>query len=170
MKAAGLVTLLGLASTSSGATQPQRETQRGDRSLRADNFTVAIDEVEVPGWREVQLPSSSTEEGEYGGGDDERKTWGQTTFDDLEMERGVQPGDTRIVDWREAVRMGNVDEGRKEIAVVLMDQRGEPQIRWEFTGAWIKEYDPPELDASADGDVATESITVAFDRMVREEV
>jgi len=33
----------------------------------------------------------------------------------------------------------------------------------------VKDYDPPELDASADGDVATESITVAFDKMIRTE-
>ena len=64
--------------------------------------------------------------------------------------------------------MGNLDEGRKELAVVLMDEEGADQIRWEFENAWVKDYEPPVLDASADGDVATESITVAFDMMTRE--
>ena len=141
--------------------------------MRTGRFKVEIDEVEVPGWRTVTIPSSSTESGEYREGDEpdyEKKIWGQTKFDDLEMERGVQPGDTRIFDWREEVRMGNLDEGRKEVAVVLMDEEGQPQIRWEFQGAWVKDYNPPELDAGADGDVATESITVAFDKMTRNEV
>ncbi len=139
--------------------------------MRTGRFRVEIDDVEVPGWQRVKIPSSSTEEGEYREGDDpdwEKKIWGQTTFDDLEMERGVQPGDSRIFDWREHVRMGNLDEGRKDVDVILMDEEGAEQIRWEFENAWIKDYDPPELDASADGDVATESITVAFDKMVRQ--
>ena len=141
--------------------------------VRTGRFRVEIDEVEVPGWRSVTIPSSSTEQGEYREGNEpdyEKKLWGQTTFDDLEMERGVQPGDTAIFDWRQDVIEGRVDNGRKEIAVTLMDEEGQAQIRWEFTNAWIKDYDPPDLDASADGDVATESITVAFDKMVRAEV
>jgi phage tail-like protein len=140
--------------------------------MRTGRFKVEINDVEVPGWRSVTIPSSSTEQGEYREGNEpdyEKKIWGQTTFDDLEMERGVQPGDTAIYDWRQSVRQGSVDAGRKDVAVVLMDEEGEPQIRWEFTGCWIKEYSPPELDASADGDTATESITVAFDKMVRAE-
>lgn len=141
--------------------------------VRTGRFKVEIDEVEVPGWRTVTIPSSSTEQGEYREGnepDHEKKLWGQTTYDDLEMERGVQPGDTAVFDWRQSVIEGRVDNGRKEVAVTLMDEEGQPQIRWEFTNAWIKDYDPPDLDASADGDVATESVTVAFDKMVRAEV
>jgi phage tail-like protein len=140
--------------------------------MRTGRFKVEIDDVEVPGWRSVTIPGSSTEKGEYREGDEpdyERQLWGQTTFDDLEMERGVKPGDTAIFDWRQSVMEGRVDEGRKELAVVLMDEEGQPRIRWEFQEAWVKDYDPPELDASADGDVATESITVAFDKMVRTE-
>lgn len=141
--------------------------------VRTGRFKVEIDEVEIAGWRSVTIPSTSTEQGEYREGNEpgyERKLWGQTTFDDLEMERGVQPGDTRIFDWRKDVIEGRVDSGRKEVAVTLLDEEGEPQIRWEFQGAWPKEYDPPELDASADGDIATESITVAYDKMERAEV
>jgi len=171
MKAAGSITLLNVAaSTPVGAADRHGPTHTG-------RFRVEIDGVEVPGWRWVRIPSSSTEAGEYREGDDpdhEKKIWGSTTFGDLEMERGVQPGDRTIFDWREQVRTGNLDEGRKEVAVVLMGEErdgrrrrvGDPEIRWEFEGAWIKEYHPPELDASADGDVATESIVVAFDTMI----
>jgi len=140
--------------------------------MKTGRFKVEIDEVEVPGWRSVTIPGSSTEQGEYREGDEpdyEKKLWGQTTYDDLEMERGVKPGDTAIFDWRQDVIEGRVDNGRKEVAVILMDEEGQPQIRWEFQEAWVKEYNPPELDASADGDTATESITVAYDKMVRTE-
>ena len=141
--------------------------------MRTGRFTVEIDDVEVPGWRRVTLPSSHTEIGEYREGDGpggEEKLWGQTTFAPLSMERGVQPGDTRIFDWREAVRTGDHDTARKEVAVTLLDEEGEPQIRWTFENAWITDYDPPELDASSDADIATESIVVTFDTMTREDL
>lgn len=174
MKAAGLLALVGLASTSgSGGREVRRQPARGrDGALERDDFTVEIGGEEVPGWRDVTLPGHSTEEGEYREGDEpdhERRIWGETTYDDLEMERGLYPGDTRLHDWRQDVVEGRVDEGRKELSVTLLDGQGNPQFRWAFEGAWVKEYDPPELDASADGEVATESITVAYDEMIRTE-
>ena len=138
--------------------------------LRTGRFTVELDDVEVPGWQSVTIPSSTTEKGEYREGPDPdhaRKIWGRTSYGDLEMERGVQQGDTRIYDWVQAVINGQVDEARKEIAVILLDEEGQPQIRWEFTNAWPSEYSPPELNSGDDADVATESIVVAFDTMVR---
>lgn len=140
---------------------------------RTGRFKVEIDDVEVPGWQTVTIPSSSTEQGEYREGDEpdwETQIWGQTTFSDLVMERGVQPGDTQIFDWREEVREGDLDEGRKNVDVTLMDEEGEDLLRWEFNNAWIKVYEPPTLDASADDEVATEKISVAFDTMDRVEL
>lgn len=140
--------------------------------LRTGRFEVQIDDVEVKGWQSVTIPSSSTEKGEYREGDEGTETKGLEFPGrdlDLQMERGVQLGDTRLFDWRKEVIRGR-DGGRKEITVVLQDDSGELVMRWSFEGAQIKDYDPPELDASADGDVATESITVAYDRMVREEI
>ncbi len=82
------------------------------------------DDVHVAGWQSVTIPGKSVEQDSYREGDDaeyERKTWGHPSFDDLEMERGVKPGDTKLHDW------------------------------------FVKDYDPPELDASADGDMAARS-------------
>ncbi len=175
MKAAGLLAMAGIASTPSAGARGEEVGQWGrprGGALENDNFTVEIKGEETEGWREVTLPGTTTEEGEYQEGEDPdavKQFWGQTTFDDLEMERGLIPGDTRLFDWRESVRMGDVDKGRKKLSIILNGGRNNPEIRWEFEGAWIKEYDPPDLDASADGDVATESITVAYDKMVRTE-
>ena len=139
----------------------------------AGRFKVEIDGVEVPGWQRVDLPSSHTERGEYREGDDpdwEQQLWGQTTFSPLSMVRGVQPGDTQVFDWRETIRMGDVDEGRKTVEVTLMDEEGEDQIRWKFENAWITDYDPPTLDAAADGEILTERIVLDFESESREEL
>lgn len=140
--------------------------------MKTGRFEVQIDDVEVPGWQSVTIPSKSIEQDTYREGSDpehEKKTWGQVTFDDLEMERGFAPDATELWDWTKDILAGKADEGRKEIAVKLKDEEGETAIHWEFREAWIKNYEPPDLDASADGEVATESITVSFDEMERVE-
>ncbi len=138
--------------------------------MKTGRFEVQIDGENVAGWQTVTIPGISVEQGEYREGNDadyEKKIWGQTTYDDLEMERGVKPGDTKLHDWFEDIRAGNVEEGRKTVTVTWMAEGSDAQTQWEFTDAWIKEYSPPELDASADGDMATESVTIAFDKMIR---
>jgi phage tail-like protein len=156
---------------------PMQETERpeADRHgpMRTGRFKVTINDVAVAGWRSVTIPGMSVESGEYREGDDadyEKKVWGEVTYEDLEMERGFDPSATELHDWTKDIEAGNADSGRKEIAVVLQDEEGEAVIRWEFQKAWITEYDPPDLDASADGEVATESITVEFDKMIRKKV
>jgi len=155
-------------------TMQEQQDPKADRHgpMKTGLFEVTIDEVEVPGWQTVTIPSISVEQGEYREGNEakhEKKMWGQVTFDDLEMERGVRPGDTELYDWVKDIQAGKADEGRKEIAVKVNNEEGEMQLQWEFTEAWIREYSPPELDASADGDMATESVTIAFDEMIRTE-
>lgn len=164
LKTAGALTIV--SAGSSHASASAMTDRHGP--VRTGRFKVEVDDVEIPGWRYVTIPSSSTEAGEYreGGEPDwEKKIWGQTTFDDLEMERGIKPGDSALYDWREAVRMGDVDDGRKDVRITLLDEEGSPQIRWEFQDAWIRDYEPPTLDAGAN-DVSTETATFAFDTMV----
>lgn len=139
--------------------------------MRTGRFVVEIDGVQVDGFRTIDLPSRGTELVEYQEGDDtDRTLWGQTSFDDLEMERGLAAAETQLIDWRRTVERGQTDEARKEIAVKIQDEEGQAQIRWEFTNAWPKNYYPPTLDATADGEVATESVTIVFDEMIREEL
>lgn len=150
--------------------------------MKTGRFEVLIDGERVEGWQSVTIPGKSIEQDSSRGGDTERdpsrggddpeyekKTWGQPTFDDLEMERGVEPGATELWDWIKDIQAGKADEGRKEIAVKLKNEEGDTAIHWEFMGAWIKNYEPPDLDASADGEVATESATISFDTMERVE-
>ena len=130
--------------------------------LRPGRFTVEIDDVEISGWQSVNIPATSTEPDEDG--------WGSSTTQDLEAERGVQPNDTVVHDWNEAVLDDDEDEGLKTVVVTLQDEEGEPQIEWTFEEAWVTYYRPPQLDAVADGEVATERVVLAFDSMERQEV
>jgi phage tail-like protein len=141
--------------------------------LRTGRFKVELDDVEVSGFKRIDIPSQSTKLVEYREGKDpdhQRKLWGQSEYEDLTMERGAKKGDTKLFDWRKKVTEGKMEEARKNIAVVLQDEQGASQSRWEFTKAWPKMYDPPTLDTSAQGgqgDVATETVVVVFDEMKR---
>lgn len=130
--------------------------------IRGGRFKVTIDDVEVPGWHSVSVPASSTKRA----AESDEDAWGQTTYQDLEMERGVQPGDTRIHDWREEIVDGNEQDGLKTVVVTLMDEEGADQIEWTFEDAWITYHEPPQLDASSDG-VVTERISLAYESMER---
>jgi phage tail-like protein len=138
--------------------------------LRTGRFVVEIDGIQVDGFRVVDLPGRSTKMEESQGPERQRNLWGQTEYEDLEMERGATRGDTTLFDWREAVDQGKLDEGRKDLAVVLQDDTGGTAMRWEFTKAWPRRYDPPTLDVTADSgddDIAIEKVTIVFDEMKR---
>ena len=129
---------------------------------RTGRFKVEIDDVEISGWRSVNIPATSTEPDGNG--------WGASTSQDLEAERAVQANDTTLHDWNEAILDDDEDEGLKTVVVTLQDEEGEPQVEWTFEDAWITYYRPPQLDAAVDDEVATERVVLAYDSMERQEV
>lgn len=172
MEATGAAALLGAASGTGSAAggnrnEPVAQSDQPEKQ-QFGRFKVEIDDVVVAGWKTVNIPSISIEQDGYNSGNNEKKVLGQPTYDDLEMERGIKPGNKTIWNWVNDIRQGKLDGARKEIAVSVMDEKGTAQTRWEFTNCWPKNYDPPDLDASAaDVNIATESLTLAFDKMIR---
>jgi len=135
--------------------------------MRTGRFKLELDGEELVGPAHVDIPSRATEQGEYSEGDaPDEAPWGRTTFDDLEMERGVKPDDTRLYDWHDAVVEGELEQGQKMVTVTLLDENDEPAISWELQDAWPKNYDPPELDAGSDA-MAQEEITIAYEKYNR---
>jgi phage tail-like protein len=135
--------------------------------MRTGRFKIELDGEELVGPAHVDIPSRATEQGEYSEGDaPDEAPWGRTTFDDLEMERGVKPDDTRLYDWHDAVVEGELEQGQKMVPVTLLDHNDEPAISWELQDAWPKNYDPPELDAGSDA-MAQEEITIAYEKYNR---
>lgn len=155
---------------SDGTEQPDDETDETE-GMSAGTFVVEFDGEQVDGWQAVSIPSVSVEHEEYReGGEDaeERTVAGQPTYDDLEMEREmINP---RFHNWMQAIIEGRMEEATKDVRITVQPaDREQGATRWEFTQCWPKNYDPPDLDASADGEVSTESLTVAFDKMIRAE-
>ncbi|MCY4730712.1 phage tail protein [Natronomonas gomsonensis] len=161
MRASGTAAFVGVGSDAEAASTMPRPDSEQNGQGGAARVTVSLNGVDIVGVRALALPRRYSETDGQGG-----QRWGQPAYGDLELERGITPGETQLTDWRLAIEEGKLDEGRKELTVTVEDSSG-ARTQWMFSDAWVKAYDPPELDASADGDIATESVTVAFDEMVR---
>lgn len=137
---------------------------------RNTRFLLEIDNIAVAGFSTCNIPENSTEVVEYREGTDpphSRKLGNLTDFGNLSLEKGTTDDSIALFEWRKLVEQGKLEEARRTIAVVVLDEEGEPGPRYEFQRAWVREYDAPDLDASG-GDVAVESIEIVHEGMVRE--
>jgi phage tail-like protein len=139
--------------------------------MRTNRFRVEIDGLAAAGFRRVDLPGQETREARYREGNDARPTERSLTGGlnggaDLVLERGAKKGETILADWYKMVEQGKLGEARRVIAVVILDEEGQAQLRYEFSNAWPKRYEPPTLDAMA-GNVGTETLVVTYEDMQR---
>lgn len=138
---------------------------------RNARFLLEIDDIVKAGFSSCALPENSTEAIEYREGNDRptmRKLWGLNNFGTLTLESGATEDSIELYEWRSQVEQGNVDDARRTIAVIVLDEEGNPGLRWEFRDAWPTNYDAPDLDAEG-GEVAIESLEIEHEGMERVE-
>jgi phage tail-like protein len=136
---------------------------------RNTRFILEIDGIAIASFSRCSLPENSTEVVEYRNGNDPptvRKLWGLNEYGRLTLEKGTTTDSIVLFEWRKAVENGTVDESRRDIAVVLLDEEGVSGPRWEFRHAWPVDYDGPTLDA-VETDVALERLEIAHEGMER---
>ena len=132
-------------------------------------FLLEIDGIVKAGFSQCTIPENTTEATEYREGTDRstvRKLWSLTDYGTLTLESGVTDDSIELFEWRQLVEQGNLDDARRSIAVVILDEEGNPGPRWEFVKAWPSSYDAPDLDATG-GEVAIESIEIEHEGMER---
>lgn len=138
---------------------------------RNARYLLEFDDLVKAGFSSCSLPENSTEPVEYREGNDRptmRKLWGLNDYGALSLESGATEDSLELYEWRAQVEQGNVDEARQDIAVIVLDEEGNPGLRWEFRNAWPSNYDAPDLDAEG-GEVAIESLEVQHEGMERVE-
>ncbi len=138
---------------------------------RNTRFLLEFDDLVKAGFSSCTLPENSTDPVEYREGNDRptmRKLWGLNDFGTLSLESGVTDDSIELWEWREQVERGNVDDARQDIAVIVLDEEGNPGARWEFRKAWPSSYDAPDLDAEG-AEVAIESMEIEHEGMARVE-
>lgn len=133
-------------------------------------FEVEVGGFVRGGFAKVTGLKRTTESIEYReGGDNEtpKKLPGQTTFDDITLERGMSTDDDFIAWANEVYNVDNVDgeQGdeetfRKDVTIYLKNKSGKRVKKWKASRCWPKELGAGDLDSSAN-DVLAETVVLA---------
>jgi len=129
------------------------------------NFLVQIDGDTVPGFREADLPEARIEIQTYRDGNERdnatRRLPGRVEYGPLVLRRGFA-GDRTLFQWWQNVAEGNLD--RRNVVVLLRNQRGQEVARWAFSDALPTKYTGPSFRAQGN-EVAIESIELTVESM-----
>ena len=133
---------------------------------RACNFRVEIDGLTAASFSEVSGLESEVAVLEYReGGENTRvlKLPGLRKYTNIVLKRGLTQ-DTALWNWHKQVLDGTVH--RRNGSVILLDDQGHDQVRWNFFGSWPCKYVGPTLDAKS-SEVAIETLELAHEGIER---
>lgn len=136
--------------------------------LKAYRYLVEIDGVTQAGFSEVTIPDSAQDPIEYREGTDlptVRKIPGLIKYGNVVLKWG-STNSMELFNWRKQVEDGNMEEARKNMAIIVLNEMGEATARWEFREAWATKYDAPDLKASGN-EIAIETLEIAHEGMKR---
>jgi len=137
--------------------------------LKNFRFILEIDGITQAGFREVTIPDSTQDIVEYREGNEKtitpRKLPGQVKYGNITLKWGITDS-LELYKWRELVENGKIKDARRNIAIVILDDEGNPAARWEFRDAWPSKYDAPDLNATAN-EVAIETLEIVHEGMKR---
>jgi phage tail-like protein len=129
-------------------------------------FLVEIDGIVQAGFSDCTGLGSHVEPVEYREGGDPntvRKLPGKVTYPDITLKFGIT-NSRELYDWHFAAVSGQVQ--RKNGSVILLDDTGSEQVRWNFFNAWPSKWDGASFSAKGN-DVAIDSLTVSCERVAR---
>ena len=126
------------------------------------NFLLEIDGVVSAGFTEVSGITMESDVIEYREGNEAthvRKLPGLSKYGNITLKRGFTDN-TELADWRKTVTDGMTV--RKDGAIILMNEAGEPALRWEFKNGFPSKLEGATLNATAN-EVAMESMELAVE-------
>lgn len=131
-------------------------------------YSLEIDGISQAGFSEATIPDTTQDPIEYREGTEiptVRKIPGLIKYGNLTLKWGVTDS-MDLYNWRKTVEDGKMADARKNVAVIILDEEGNPKARWEFTQAWPTKYDAPDLNATGN-EIAIETLEIAHEGMVR---
>jgi len=134
--------------------------------LRNFRFRVEIDGIQQAGFSEVTGFDATVEPIDYREGSDPtnvRKLPGLTKYGNVTLKWGVTDSKA-LYEWHRQIVDGNIQ--RKNIAIVVQNETGQDQGRWEIAEAWPSKYDPMDLNAKGN-DVSIELLEIAHEGVKR---
>jgi phage tail-like protein len=135
---------------------------------RGFNFRVEINNVTVGAFSDVSGLSSDGDIVEFCDAarqSHNRKLMGLRKFSNITLKRGYTDNG-ELWNWRNNIVNSIPD--RRTGTIVLMDEKRNDVLRWEFEGGWIHKFDGPTLNAKGN-DVAIESMELVVDGLILQE-
>jgi phage tail-like protein len=129
------------------------------------NFVIEIDDVTVAGFTEVGGLGTETDIIEYREGTDlnrMRKMPGLTKYNNITLKRGMTLN-RELWEWRKTTLDGLTS--RRQGAIILRDESGADQLRWEFYEGWVSKYEGPAMNSTAN-EAAIETIEIVSEEVV----
>lgn len=126
------------------------------------NFLVESGGVLTAGFSECTGLGSESDAIDYRNGNDDiavRKLPGLKKFGNVTLKRGVSIGQD-FFQWRQTVMDGDID--RRDISIILLDEKRSEQVRYNLTAAWPVKWTGPEMKAGAN-EVAVESLELVHE-------
>ncbi len=127
-------------------------------------FLVEIDGIQQAGFSECSGFGSEVEVIEYREGGEPtavRKLPGRARFPNITLKWGVTDA-RELYEWHRAVLQGQIQ--RKQGSIILLDDEGNPRVRWNFFEAWPSKWEGPDLCAQGN-DVAIETLVITCERL-----
>jgi conserved hypothetical phage tail region protein len=134
--------------------------------LRNFRFRLEIDGIQQAGFSEVAGFDATVDPIDYREGSDPthvRKLPGLTKFGNVTLKWGVTDS-MELYNWHRQIVDGTIV--RKGIAIVVVNESGQDQARWEIAEAWPSKYDPMDLNAKGN-DVSIEMLEIVHEGVVR---
>jgi phage tail-like protein len=132
--------------------------------FRDFNFRVEIDGIEQAGFQEVSGLDTTTEPVDYREGADPnhvRKLTGLNKYSPITLKRGITDS-LELWDWRQTVIDGTTE--RKNGSILLLDEKGEERLRWNFEQAWPSKWTGPSFNATGNS-VAIEELELTHEEV-----
>jgi phage tail-like protein len=143
--------------TNTMATGERKDPYRGF------NFKLEIDGITRAGFREASGLDADESEGRQDAAIEPRKITGLNKYSNITLKRGVTD-DHDLWDWHKSAATANVQ--RKHGSIVLTDESGEENVRWNFVNGWPTKWVGPSFNATSN-DVAIETLEIAHEGLTK---
>jgi phage tail-like protein len=131
-------------------------------------FRVEIDGIAQASFADATIPDSTTAPIDYREGTDpthSRKLTGQTTYGNVTLKWGLTDS-MDLYNWRKQVIDKGAQGARKNLSLVLIDEAGDAQARWDVMEAWPTKYDASDFSAKG-AEVVIESLDLVCEEVLR---
>jgi phage tail-like protein len=139
--------------------------------IRNFRFLVQINGVTSAGFSDAAIAETTVDVVDYREGFDPphfRKLSGLTKYGNVTLKRGLTAGTGALdlLNWHETISQGFIKENRKDIAVIVQGEAGQPAARFVITAAWPTKYHHTDL-AGKGNEVIIELLELANEGIER---